>query len=100
MHWANSDRASRLPADWAARKRATRLRAHGRCEAHHHHPDCDGRGTECDHIHTGDDHSLTNLQWLSKPCHRAKTTEETRARNRLDAALRRRPAEPHPGALR
>lgn len=89
--WKNpSGRRDRLPADWDERRDAVRVRAHGRCQARTHHPECTGMGSECDHIHAGDDHSLTNLQWLSKPCHKAKTAAESRDRNRARARGGRR----------
>lgn len=81
--WKNpSGRRQRLPADWDERRDAVRVRAHGRCQALTHQPECSGLGTECDHITPGDNHALTNLQWLSTPCHKKKTADETRARNR------------------
>lgn len=97
MVWSTSDRRFRLPPDWGDIKRQVKHRAHGLCEATDHDPRCDGLGTDCDHIEAGDNHSLTNLQWLSAPCHTAKTARETAARNRANAALKRRPSEPHPG---
>lgn len=99
MAWSTSDRRARLPADWAAIRRAVKRRANGRCEAEQHHPDCDGIGTDADHKTAGDNHSLENLQWLSKPCHWAKTKRENAARNKQQAALKRRPAEQHPGRI-
>jgi hypothetical protein len=97
VSWSTSDRRARLPADWPAIRAKVKARAHGRCEAEHHAPGCLGTGNDADHIQAGDDHSLANLQWLSTPCHRAKTARETAARNRTRAAMRKRPAEPHPG---
>lgn len=97
MAWSTSDRRSRLPHDWAAIRRQVKARAGGRCQATAHDPRCDGLGTDADHIKAGDDHSLTNLQWLSEPCHKRKTADETAARNRQTAALKRRPTEQHPG---
>lgn len=97
--WASSTRASRLPKDWAKRRAATKRRARNQCEAQVHAPGCDGTGSECDHIKPGDDHSLTNLQWLSAECHAAKTKAENTAANKARAALRLRPVEPHPGRL-
>lgn len=97
-HWAGSTRRARLPADWTTRREATRQRANGQCEGislhgepRWHVPDCDGHGTDCDHDQRGDDHSLTNLRWLSPPCHREKT--------KLEKPSRKRPTEPHPGRL-
>ena len=67
------------------------------CEAEHHVPACDGIGTQCDHIQAGDNHQLDNLQWLSTPCHLAKTlTEATEARGRV---ARKRTTPPHPGHI-
>lgn len=100
MAWSTSDRASRLPANWAAIRQAVQDRAGGMCQAKHHVRDCDGIGTDADHIVQGDDHSMGNLQWLSGPCHKAKTAEETAQRNRKRASMRKRPSEQHPGAIR
>lgn len=96
--WVGSDRATRLPSNWPTIKREVAKRAKGRCEADHHHPDCDGIGAECDHIKAGDNHNMGNLQWLSKPCHKAKTANESAQRNRERARLRRR-VERHPGLI-
>ncbi|MFT3871556.1 MAG: hypothetical protein QM714_02750 [Nocardioides sp.] len=97
MAWETSTRRSRLPKDWAKRVTRVKRRARGRCEAKVHEPECDGYGRECDHIDSPDDHSPANLQWLSTPCHRAKTLAEAK-RARGGKALR--PAERHPGARR
>lgn len=99
MAWSTSDRRHRLPKDWPAIKARTKARANDRCQAPRHDPRCDGYGHDADHIIPGDDHSDHNLQWLNEYCHRAKTSEETAARNRLNAKLRRRPEEDHPGRL-
>ncbi len=99
MAWSTSDRAKRLPRDWEQRKAEVKRRDRGRCQAVTHVRGCDGRGTEVDHVTPGDNHELHNLQLLSEPCHRAKTARETAARNTATAALRRRPAERHPGAI-
>lgn len=65
------------------------------CEAKGQHaPGCTGKGSECDHIKQGDDHSLANLQWLSGPCHARKT--------RLDNGAGVKPTLPpekHPGRI-
>lgn len=93
MSWSTSDRRDRLPSDWPKRVAAVKRRARGRCEATHHAPGCNGRGTDCDHVEQGDDHSLGNLQWLSGPCHDRKT----RLDNGYQAAVKA-PTERHPGA--
>lgn len=95
MPWSTSNRRSRLPRDWPARVAATKQRARGRCEATIHDPRCDGCGRECDHRNPGDDHELSNLQWLSTPCHRAKTQAESQAAR----IPRQRPKPPHPGVI-
>lgn len=97
--WNTSDRSARLPSDWPAIRAKVRTRAHGRCQAKHHAPDCDGIGTDCDHIIAGDDHSLDNLQWLSHACHKLKTERENAQRNTLRTAMRRHPRERHPGTI-
>ena len=66
------------------------------CEAQRHEPGCDGIGTDCDHIGDRRDHSLANLQWLSGPCHKAKTQREAQEAR----PKRQREPEPHPGRLR
>lgn len=83
-----------LPPDWEQRRRIVRRRAADKCQAEEHHPDCTGIGIDCDHITPNDDHSLSNLQWLSRECHKVKTQQESRAGWR-----RKRFREPprHPG---
>lgn len=100
MSWQGSTRSERLPADWDSIRRAVKRRARGRCEATKHDPRCPGTGAECDHITPGDDHSLSNLQWLSTECHKAKTSADNAAANHERARLRRRPTEQHPGSIR
>jgi 5-methylcytosine-specific restriction endonuclease McrA len=97
MAWSTSDRGQRLPSNWLAIRRAVKARAGGKCQEAAHAPHCVGIGTDADHIEQGDNHDLSNLQWLSRPCHDAKTARETAARNRQTAALKRRPVEQHPG---
>jgi hypothetical protein len=94
MAWSSSNRRERLPANWDQLVAKVQARANGKCEAKVHAPGCDETGSECDHIEQGDDHSLTNLQWLSTACHARKT--------RLDNGLPKRLAmapERHPGRL-
>lgn len=99
MAWSTSNRRDRLPDDWWKRRAQVKARAKSKCQASVHHPKCDGTGTDADHIIEGDDHSLENLQWLSSPCHKAKTSRENARRNQQRAALRNRPAEQHPGRI-
>jgi 5-methylcytosine-specific restriction protein A len=99
MAWDSSTRRSRLPADWVKRRAATKARAGGRCEGislhgepRWHVDDCPGVGTDCDHDKRGDDHSLSNLRWLSAECHKAKTQGESHLPHH-------RQPERHPGLL-
>jgi len=98
-NWNSSNRGSRLPDDWPERRAKVRGRAHGLCQAKQHVPECDGIGTDCDHIIAGDDHSLDNLQWLSHPCHKAKTERENAERNAKRKRMRKHPEERFPGLL-
>lgn len=68
------------------------------CQAKVHEPQCNGIGNECDHITPGDNHTLTNLQWLSAACHKAKTTQEAQ-QSRGHGTARQRPPENHPGTI-
>lgn len=86
MGWETSTRRARLPDDWSRRRAIVKRRANGRCEGltfagepRWHVEACDGRGTDCDHIIEGDDHSLANLQWLSGACHSHKTARSVPA---------------------
>lgn len=117
MPWDTSDRRQRLPTNWNKIRKQVLAKAKHRCagldpattppptrrktaEGHHrwHHPACDMRATDVDHINAGDNHELDNLQALSHACHTAKTTHEnTAAKARIRAtATRERP--PHPCA--
>lgn len=81
-------------------------RAKGRCQAIHvlddrgvglHAPTCTGQGQQCDHVEAGDNHHVTNLQWLSTPCHAAKTERE-RAKGYAQRQARLNPSlEASPG---
>ena len=98
MGWEGSDRRARLPRDWPVRVRQTKARAGGRCEGisldgepRWHVDECSGIGSDCDHDKRGDDHSLTNLRWLSHECHKHKTQHER--------PQRKRPKPRHPGVM-
>lgn len=97
--WAGSTRSQQLPADWPERREATRQRAGGRCEKRTRGQRCPNTGSDCDHIKPGDNHSLTNLQWLCPSCHQAKTQREAQAARAAQRAQRYRPREDHPGRL-
>jgi 5-methylcytosine-specific restriction protein A len=94
--WIGSNRRAELPTDWAKRRQDCKRRARGLCQATQHDPKCNGVGSECDHIGDKHDHSPRNLQWLSEPCHSAKTkAQAAAARAALPKA--KRPPESHPG---
>lgn len=100
VSWDGSDRRSRLPADWTERRNAVKLRAGGRCEALLHDGSrCDAIGTDCDHLRRGDDHDLSNLQWLCQWHHKRKTRiEALQALN--DMRQKNAPMQrPHPGLI-
>ena len=95
--WTNSDRRSRLPADWAARRRQVLDRDRRLCRIRY--PDiCATVAVDVDHITAGDNHDLTNLQAACRPCHKHKTNLESQQARGV-GVLRRRPAEAHPGLL-
>lgn len=79
MAWETSNRRSRLPRDWEARRRIVIARDNGRCQAMIGGASCPSDGTEVDHIVPGDNHDLTNLQLLCKACHSWKTRGEATA---------------------
>ena len=86
VSWSTSDRRARLPSDWDARRIVVRARADGQCEGitfdgepRWHIGHCPGIGTDCDHDQAGDDHSLSNLRWLSSECHTEKTKRDSLA---------------------
>lgn len=92
--WRGSTRRSRLPSDWAARRRAVLVRDRGRCHV------CGKPGaTEVDHVQPGDDHSLTNLAAIHRTCHATKSAREGGQAAWRNRPPRRRPAERHPGSL-
>ena len=117
MPWTTSNRRQRLPTNWNKLRKQVLAKANYKCvgldpvttpppsgrEARRgacrwHHPACDMRATDVDHIDAGDNHGLSNLQALSRACHTAKTAHEnTLAKARIRAtATRERP--PHPCA--
>lgn len=94
--WAGSNRRQRLPKNWPHLREQTKTRANGQCETAL--PDgrrCPDQGTDCDHIVAGDNHELSNLQWLCKWHHKQKSAREgQKAARRVSE---RHPKEKHPG---
>ncbi|MFI0940908.1 HNH endonuclease [Streptomyces sp. NPDC021020] len=69
--WENSNRESRLPANWHKLRARVKRRDGGLCKS------CGRPGTQVDHIIRGDNHALENLQLLCEPCHTRKTQAES-----------------------
>lgn len=100
MAWATSDRAARLPGDWAERRDWVRARAGGRCEAALRDGSrCGAVGTDCDHVRRGDDHRVENLQWLCSWHHKRKTRREALAELAELRVARQPRRRPHPGLI-
>jgi 5-methylcytosine-specific restriction protein A len=76
--WEGSDRRSRLPGDWPARRAHVLARDGYMCQ--HVRLDtgriCALRATDVDHIRHGDDHSEANLQALCDWHHKKKSGSE------------------------
>ena len=97
--WQSSDRSSRLPDDWQLRRAFVAQRAGGQCEGvMGDGTRCVEPGRECDHIERGDDHDVSNLQWLSWH-HKRKTQQESRADLAALRAARAPRRPPHPGLI-
>lgn len=94
--WDGSDRRSRLPADWPARRDAVFARPGGRVCALQFEDLCVGAATEVDHVVAGDDHAEDNLQPACQPCHRHKSALEGAAAAARRRARARLPVEVHP----
>ena len=97
MAWEGSDRRSRLPADWQARRLRVLRRDRYACQ--HRDPagrKCNAPANEVDHIERGDDHRDTNLQALCRKHHGEKTAAEGHAAWAAKRIPTRRPEEVHP----
>ena len=96
MAWEGSDRRGRLPGNWNSLKALAKKRAGYRCQHSIDGIRCTNTTElEVDHIVAGDNHSLSNLQVLCTPHHKAKTQRELR--NIRDKRYRK--PEPHPGRI-
>ena len=99
MAWSGK-RKYELPRDWAYRREVVRRRAGGICEgqvrAGAGMVRCTELGTDCDHKVRGQDHSLSNLQWLCHWHHQRKTTAEAAEARQ---AAKNRQKSVHPGML-
>lgn len=98
MAWEGSDRAARLPSDWAVRRLRILRRDGYRCQVPlDAGPRCLEPAGEVDHIEHGDNHEPENLRAICRWHHGKKTAAEGNAARR--PVSRRRPPEAHPGML-
>ena len=102
--WANSDRRSRLPANWARIRVEVLDRDRRQCQWIHFleggvRKICGVPANEVHHIRNNDDHSLSNLRALCADHHAQKTQKESwaaRHANRRKINERFRRTEEHP----
>lgn len=101
--WKNSDRLSRLPADWKKiRLRILHRDGYRCCATLGNGERCKLRANQVDHIIPNDDDSDNNLQSLCELHHRAKSSGEGAAAYHAQMARNRkrmRRQERHPGLL-
>lgn len=104
MGWERSNRRSRLPSDWRARRLKVLDRDGRRCQWNLGDRLCLEPGNEVDHIRPGDDHSYSNLHTLCREHHKDKTQFESwdalrrkRAQSRFRAERLYGQEEEHPG---
>nr|WP_030286713.1 HNH endonuclease signature motif containing protein [Streptomyces catenulae] len=100
MAWSDSNRRSRLPADWAVRRLSVLKRDGFQCAAvlRDTGARCTAPATDVDHVVPGDDHDPANLQSLCRWHHARKSSAEGAAARRRPVS-RRRPVGWHPGEL-
>lgn len=103
MGWESSDRKSRLPRDWYHRRNKVLARDNYRCRARlQDGKRCPNEATDADHVRSGDNHSLSNLQALCGYHHGKKSSAEgIAAMNeiRQEVSQRFRSEEQHPADL-
>lgn len=77
MPWESSTRRFRLPPDWQKTRAQVLARDHGLCQTTtvYDRP-CLAHATEVDHVHPGDDHSLSNLRAICAYHHALKSSSE------------------------
>lgn len=98
MAWENSDRRSRLPADWSDRVAKVKDRDGGRCTwTLPSGARCPRVGTDVDHRVPGDNHDLRNLQLLCQHHHGRKTAQEGFRGRQKKRIGRKKREERHPG---
>lgn len=104
-NWSNSDRRSRLPADWDKRRRRVLKRDQHLCQwrlSDDATDICGQHATDVDHIRPGDNHADDNLRSLCGPHHRQKSSSEGAAAakaKRRQIAKKYVRTEEHPGLI-
>lgn len=101
--WQNSDRRSRLPSNWPAITTAIHLRSGGICEVIK-----TSTGQRCtnpanggvDHIDRDGGDGFENLRDTCHFHHSKKSSKEGNDAKAAKKALKKRPQEEHPGAIR
>ncbi|MEW1550940.1 HNH endonuclease [Streptomyces tsukubensis] len=84
MAWDSSSRRAELPSNWPRIRQRVIRRDGGLCKGVLEGGQiCGAPGTDVDHIRSGIDHSLDNLQLLCAWCHRRKTWAESKAARSL-----------------
>lgn len=116
MAWTTSTRRQRLPSNWNKLRQQVLRNNNNKCAGlphpmgsptqvaggiptptgRWHAAGCNRQATDVDHITAGDNHSIDNLQPLSRACHHAKTTAETLARTATRHAMTQHKHAPHP----
>lgn len=88
-------RATPLPPNWKRLRVAVLKRDRGLCQ--HNGPKCLRRASEVDHKGDADDHRLSSLQSVCKPCHLQLNGIRSAAKRAAKGDARKRPSESHPG---
>jgi 5-methylcytosine-specific restriction protein A len=101
--WQDSERKSRLPANWESLRKQVHRRDRSRCQVRlTNGKPCGEPAVDVDHIRAGDDHRLENLRCICDWHHKQKSAREgAMAYNAKMARSRKkfRREEKHPGLL-
>lgn len=83
-----------MPPGWAKIRAAVLKRDRGVCQAKTWK--CTGKAQEVDHRGDPNDHRLSQLQAVCKPCHQVIGGQRSAAKRKANNARRLRPPEAHP----